>query len=515
MLRWTTVSILAAALLAGPCSRSVLAQGMERHTPSNTYYTDFGPFYDGEYLDALRGFESESRSSIKTVQSRWIDSICYETMCGECYFQMGRLDTALQRYTNALELYRRFPDWMIKVQFSPTIRAAFAGARKAVPWGQSSRHSVLGSYPASEKILQGQIDMNDVAQHGGVLSPANYFPITPHEIVRCTALSLRRRAALLGPLCKHDQLSNDVAAALTRPAGPPNHWSECYVDLEHGLALVAGGREGQAIGYLQRAVLAGGEFDHPLTSVALLELGHQALMVGKYDEASKFFEEATYAVVNTYSGTPYVTDYGVLEEAFRYGALTHLLANRKGLFPPLEPAILWAKRYHLRQLQTSLLLSAAENYAVLGQSRQAAAMLDEARAAIGRRTMGGGSIGARLSYLAALVAYQQKRIPEGNTAFAAAMGYMQHGSAAPVFRGKTGGSLWLLHIGLADNLYTDGGVTPRGALDLFGEVLRDPRPADWAFDPMESLAALMTPHPLPLEQGLMRQTLPRGLEYPP
>ena len=48
--------------------------------------------------------------------------------------------------------------------------------------------------------------------------------------------------------------------------------------------------------------------------------------------------------------------------------LTHLMANRKGLFPPLEPAILWAKRKHLRQLRASLLLCAAENYAVLGQT---------------------------------------------------------------------------------------------------------------------------------------------------
>ncbi len=53
------------------------------------------------------------------------------------------------------------------------------------------------------------------------------------------------------------------------------------------------------------------------------------------------------------------------------------------------------------------------------------------------------------------------------------MGYMQHGS------------LWLFHIGLADDLYLAGGITPRTALDLFGEVLRDPQPADWAFDPME------------------------------
>ena len=199
MLRWTTVPILAAALLAGPCSRPVLAQAWSGTPPRTRTITDFGPFYDGEYLDALKGFESESRSSIKTVQSRWIDSICYETMCGECYFQMGRLDAALQRYTNALELYRRFPDWMIKVQFSsPTIRPAFAGARKAVPWGQSSRHSILGSYPASEKILQGQIDMSSVVQQGGVLSPANFFPITPHEIVRCTALGLAAAGGAVG-----------------------------------------------------------------------------------------------------------------------------------------------------------------------------------------------------------------------------------------------------------------------------------------------------------------------------
>ena len=124
---------------------------------------------------------------------------------------------------------------------------------------------------------------------------------------------------------------------------------------------------------------------------------------------------------------------------------------------------------------------------MLGQSRQAAAMLDEARATIGRRKMAAGAIGARLSYLSALVAFQQKRIPEGNAALAAAMGYMQHGS------------LWLFHIALADELYVGGGATPRVAMDLFTDVLRDPQPADWASDPMESLASLITPHPLPLE----------------
>lgn len=473
-------AILAVALVGGPITRSVLAQGVDRSTPTASYYTGFASFYDGDYLDALRTFQSESRSSIKTVQSRWIDSICYETMCGECYFQMGVLDKALQHYTAALQIYKSFSDWMIKVQFPPSIRAASAGARKPVPWGVSTRQAQLGAYPSSMLIGQGQVDMNDVVKKGGVVQQAQFHPITPQEIVRCTTLALRRRATLLGPVSKFDPLTNDLIAALNRPAGPPNHWSESWVCLERGLALVAGGKEGQAMAYLQRGVLAAGEFDHPMTSIALLELGRLALLRGEYPAATKFFEEATYAATS-------YPDYGVLEEAFRYGMLTHVAANRKGLFPPLEAAIQWAKVKNLRQLRASLLLSAAENYVIVNEPRQAAAMLDEARATIGRRKMAAGAIGTRANYLSALVAFAQKRIPEGNAALTSAMGYMQHGS------------LWLFQIGLADELYAGGSATPRVAMDLYGEVLREPQSADWVSDPMESLAVLVTPHPLSIE----------------
>ncbi len=478
MWRKHIVSILAAIAFGNLAILSATAA--ERQTPSAMYYRYFSSYYDGEYRDALRGFQGESRRSIKTVQSRWIDSICYETMCGECYYQMGTLDKALQHYSNALRLYCRFSDWMVKVRFPATIRAAATGKRKAVPWGTSARQSRLGHYPTSVLLAQGQVDMRGVIERGGVIQQANLFPVTPQEIIRSTTLALRRRAELLGPVGKYDALSNELIAAFNRPVGPPNHWSQCWVDLERGLALIGGGRAGQGIGYLQRAVLAAGEFDHPMTSIALLELGRQKLLLGEYPAASRFFSEATYAAVN-------YTDYGVLEEAFRYAALTHVLANRKGFFAPLDPAIKWAKVKGLRQFRASLLLSAAENHALLGNTRQAAAALDEAQATIGRREMGTGRIGARLSYLAALVAYQQKRIADGDAALAATMGYMRHGS------------LWLFQINLADKLYVGGAVTSRSALNLFGNVLRDPRPEDWTLDPMESLSTLTTPQPLPME----------------
>ena len=340
--------MLVAGLLTGPATRSAVAQLSGRGAPSAAYYPAFGPFYDGDYTDALRAFESESRSSIKTAQSRWIDSICYQAMCGECYVQMGAFESALPHFNDALQLFVRFSDWMTNVQFPPAIRLAGMGMRKAVPWGVSSRQAQLGAYPSSMLLGQGQVDQTSVIQQGGIVQQANMYPVTPQEIVRATALALRRRATLLGPASRFDALTNDVLVAVNRPLGPPNHWSESWANLERGLAFSAAGKPEQALSYLQRAVLAGGEFDHPLTGLALLELGRLAFARGQYPAAAKFFEEATYAAVN-------YPDYGVLEEAFRYGTLTHLLSNGKGVFPPLEPAIQWAKRNRLRQLGASLL----------------------------------------------------------------------------------------------------------------------------------------------------------------
>ena len=144
MIRKLLAAVLAAVALSGLSPACRRRSGGGRTTPTVAYYNAFGSFYDGDYLDALKAFQAEVRSSIKTSQSRWIDSICYETMCGECYFQMGVFDQALLHYTNALQLYKRFPDWMMKVQFEPTIRAAAASARKAVPWGVS--HAAIPSW---------------------------------------------------------------------------------------------------------------------------------------------------------------------------------------------------------------------------------------------------------------------------------------------------------------------------------------------------------------------------------
>ncbi len=158
-----TLTLSAALLIGGTSAR---AQS-ERVVPSLAYHAAFSLLYDGEYRDALDVFKGEGRGAIKTSQSRWIDSICYETMVGECYYEMGHLDQALEHYTAALKLYVAFSDWMLRVKFSPTIQASAVQPR--IPWGRSTRRARLGRYPTTMLISQGRIDNNAPFKQGGIV----------------------------------------------------------------------------------------------------------------------------------------------------------------------------------------------------------------------------------------------------------------------------------------------------------------------------------------------------------
>lgn len=446
-----------------------------RTAPSDTYFNTFPVYYDGDYKDSLKLFLREGRGAIKTAQSRWIDSICYHAMTGETYYQMGRLNEALEHYTSALELFTAYSGWMIRVQFNP-INPAVTNQRPVATWGVSQRGAPLGHYPHRVLIGQGRINNNDQIRQGGVVQQAVAFPATPQEIVRCTTIAQRRRRELMGPACEHDQLTKNVLAALVLRPAQPNHWSECWIDVQLGLAYLSAGKEAQAKPVLERSLLAAGQFDHPLTATALFELGKLELAAGNFEKAGFYFEETTYSAAQ-------FLDPGLLEEAFRYAALTHIVANRRGVYAPLENAAGWARIKRYRRLQVSLMLSAAEIYATQGNPDGAAKLLEEAKAAAGNRDMMAGRLGARYYHESALVHYQRGDVAKGDEALRKALAYMN------------GGSHRLFQIQLADSLYSSSLVTPRISMELYDHLLREPSAVDWSFEPLESLATLVVPHP--------------------
>ncbi len=473
------IRAFAATLLLFGATAGAMGQGGQP-IPPPAYFALMPAFYDGDYLAALAGFQLMQQQSIKNPLviangGNWIDSICFQTMQGECYYQMGQNAKAMACFQNALTLYATFPDWLASVQFALAIRPANAGQIPLASWYLSKRGAAIGEYPPTVPIMQGRINNNQQIAQGGVVQMAQAVPIFPQEIVRCTCLALRRWRELLGPTAPRHPLTQTVLNSLvTRPA-LPNHWSEAYVDVELGLAYAAAGKNQQAMKTLQAGAIAAGAFDHPFTCTALLELGRLSLETGNLPVAKTFFLEASTSACN-------FADMGVLEEALRYGFLTHVLENRPVLYEPLPAALIWATSQGLTQLQTSLLVLTAENFCLVERGREAMDSLTKATVLSARTNILTGKLGARLNYIKALAAYEMADAATGETALAAAMVYQNMGS------------LWLFQIGLVDSMWQTNDLTDRTAMDLFALVLRDPTPADWSTDPLESMTVLTVPH---------------------
>ena len=484
-----TTCLVAAGVILWPDVLQAQLRGDS--TPSTAYYAAFRDYYEGEYVDAVENFRRELRTTVT------VDSICYHAMMGECYYHMGELGQALDEYNSAVRIYLAYPNWLERVVFPTNI--APAGPATA-PWGASSQAGQLGRFPDSMSVGQGRLDNTRVFQEGGVVQPPRLIPIHVQEIVRCTALAIRRRAELLGPLAEYDSLTSDLIAALGGNVTLPNHWSQAWVDVQHGLALIGTRRENDAIPMLTRGLLVAGQFQHPLTAVALLELGRLALARGDYPTAIQLFQNASVAAYNYFDGQ-------IVEESLRLATVAHLASNQPGVHAALAPAMQWAKAKDCDQIRASLLVSSAENLAVRGQTAEAVVMLKEAQLEMLRKSMRDGRVGARLNYIRAMVSFQQKAIAEGDALLASAMAYMRRSS------------IWLHHIRSLERLYSSGNrdFKDREAMKLYGVLLRDPLPADWTLQPMESLSVLVTPHPIPLERWFriafgQRKELERSFE---
>ncbi len=466
--------------------------------PSFRYSAAFDDFHDGEFEDALDTFMDERRGAIKKPGTLWLDSICYYTMMGECYYQMGQLEQALDSYTTAVQLYVQYNDWLILVQFQPPRIANW----RPCPWGTSSRGAKMGDFPDKMNIMQGEINVNRQIERGGVVQQAVKWPIRASEIVRCTCLAIRRRTELLGPLCPEDPITQDLVDVLSRRPGPPNHWSQAWIDAQLGLALIARGKPTEAVPALNRAIVASGQYDHPLTPTVLVELGRLALRRGDYKTAINYLNEASISA--------YFYDTNIIEESLRLATIAHLASNSPGLHAPLPAAAAWAKAKRYRHIQASMLLNAAECRLADRQTREATQALADTKGLATRATMARGMIGARYHYLLATLQFQEGQLADGYQELGQAMGFMQRGSR------------WLFQLGRLDrhalegNISIDSPLTPRIAADIYEILLRDPTGLDWALAPMESLAYLKTLHAQSYENwfllAMSRKSHDRALE---
>lgn len=478
-------SAVVIALLAAGCWQwptSVVAQlSSGGQVPQPLYYTGLALLHEGEFRDALQAFDSCYRSAMKFGTRRFMDSVCYLAMMGECYYHMGQLDKAYESYSAAVELALSYPTWMNQVILPPTGATPLSTANRAIPWGQRSRANPLGQVPSTGLYTYAQIIVDPSLIERGAIVPQEARAINVLEIMKCTALALRRRIELLGPLSLADPLSKPASGVFSAQYTQPNHWSQCWGDLLAGLAAMSEGRIDAAIPLLTRSTTVGGQFEHQLSGIALIELGKLALARADYGAALSFFQEASYDAY-------YYGDALMLEEALRWAAVAHLVSRSQTVYPVLPAALSWVKSKRLPLVQASLDVSLAEQALATGNLAVASTALDDAQGIISRRQMSSGRLAARLSFLRAALLLQSGATAQGESALHAAL---------PAMRST---SLWLFQISRLSRIYTSGQVslrgpiTPRTAHELYALLLRDPTNLDWAVDPMECLAVLSTPH---------------------
>ena len=452
----------------------VSARAQMDQMPEAAYYAAVNEFYSGEYRNAERAFRRLGRSGVQAAQTRWIDSICYHAMLGEVLYHQGRNAEALASFDQACLLLLSYPDFMKRVQFEDPRPEGNAG-RQAVPWGPGGRQVTLGASPRTMQVMVGTLTgAQQALEQGGTFLQAQYWRVNVAEIVRTSALAMRRRNELLGPLGKHDRISKELATTMARRnLTLSNHWSQAWTELLGGIAKAGVGDAAEAKTRLDRAVLVGGTFDSPLTGVALLEEGKLAMAAGDQRTAGQLLLDAS---ISAY----YYDDLDVVTESLRLGWVNFLAGGGTGAYGPLEPAAAWAQANRVWHVAASLRLAQAENLLRMGQLADAAAVVEETLKRLGE--MKNARLGMQQLFLQAVVQVHKGQVDAASASLNRAL------------TGQRVASLRNFQIVRASELADAGELTARVAPDVFRPLLLDPTPADWTQRTFDTLAVISTPH---------------------
>ena len=173
-LRIAVVAAMMAVLSPAPAAAQV-----GDDIPRTPYYLAVQTFYSGDYIDAERGLRRETRRGVRTVQERWIDSICYHAMLGEVLYHQGRNAEALAEFDQACQILLAYPNWLLQVKFIQPPRPDIARTRRIPPWGRSERQFTLGQFAETEQVFMGELDPRRALQEGGVFrSFSRYLDVT-------------------------------------------------------------------------------------------------------------------------------------------------------------------------------------------------------------------------------------------------------------------------------------------------------------------------------------------------
>ena len=449
--------------------------------PKQQYYNLFFEYYQADYKNALGEFNAGANGAFKMGTDRFLDSVCYWTMMGECHYHMGNYAQAVELYEQALGLYLNYAagGWQSRVKQAVIRPQTTAVQRAKIPWYTPQRVGGVADLPDTFQMMFGRVDAERAFVEGGAVQKPEFKLVDVAEIMRCVGLAIHRRRVIKGVTCKADPFTNNLVSGLSqlgRDQTPLGIWNGLLL----GMAYASAEDYKRSQSLIGESLQLPGGLDHQLTPVGLLTLAQISLAENEPDAAGRLALEASYSAALR-------NQYDLVEESLALGTMVHL-SRERSVYPPLESAIAWAARDRANLMQAGLTIRLAECYSEMGDPTSSAKILSQTRKPMSRNSLSRSVIASRMQYIVALNQFLQGDTKDGLNTLGKALRSFQNGSR------------WLYQLAMADSLVVSGAVGERQAAALYQKLLRDPTQREWRVDPIECLAFLTSSHIGPMER---------------
>lgn len=281
--------ILAISLLIPMASPSSAVQLPNQPAiPNLEYYRSYEFLKDGKTDEADAGFRTALRPFNLPMEQRGFESIPSIVMLGETYYHQGHSSKALEYYESALTLLARSSGWVRYVE--PILPATKAeGPSRGIAWAQSDRKTQPGLIT---NRWQYTVVPNGIPFHGPTgetALPGARSTVDAMEILRTSAIALRRRWQLLGRYGGTSKLNREVEESLASNLGKLDPSIQLGHRLCQSFASLAEKDPDKLLLEIQSTTSLPGDVDCSLTPLALMVQGELAAKLGDWPAASRLF----------------------------------------------------------------------------------------------------------------------------------------------------------------------------------------------------------------------------------
>jgi hypothetical protein len=449
---------------------------MRRSYPNPDYYLALAALRAGELRDATRAAIDARQSLRRDLAGLWLDSTPVFAVLGECAFQAGNLPEAHVQFEQAITVALQRRGWLQAVNWPiGDVPAMLSVPTTRIPAAAQQSGQRRADLPDVFKVSMGDTDISSVLQQGGAFQTPHVLLVDVPEIVRGLGWAIYRRGELLGFGRQTDPLLDDFLRDLRgQPlSGSPLH--RVCVQTLIGLAANARG-DAKAGSVLEGAAYLPGQLEHPLTALVCLGIARGAAEAGNADLAAKWAWQSAGAAAR-WEQAEFVVP--ALQIAMA-PALSQADASVQA--QAMDMAVFYERISPLISVYAYGL--AAEAASIAGQVNDGANLLARAEQLMRNRNRRIPRAEWHLAYVSAMqlaangrgdVAWQRLQEP---------LRAMQGLGGQPV------GSAAAFQLRLALDAINKGALGPRSIEQVAGELLLDPSPRMWMFEPLDAWAML-------------------------